>query len=118
MSIRKVLESQPFLIAANVLAGILSIVVIGLVADNLVWLHTSDAKNGVSTIGFNITVNDTSTYDTAVVAHLPVDLRTGSYWLMLAAGIGGFLDAILLGGMQCWRRLKSASLQVEHGQVN
>ncbi|KIW01367.1 hypothetical protein, variant [Verruconis gallopava] len=117
MSIRKVLESQPFLIAANVLAGILSIVVIGLVADNLAWLRTADAKTGVSTIGFNITVNNTETFDTARVAHLPVDVRTGSYWLMLAAGIGGFIDAVLLGAMQCWRRLKNASLQVEHGET-
>jgi hypothetical protein len=118
MSVRKVLGSQPFLITANVLAGILSIVIIGLVADNLAWLQTSDAKTGVSTIGFNITINETAAYDTAVVAHLPVDVRTGSYWLMLAAGIGGFIDALVLGGMLCWRRLKSFSLQVEHGEVS
>jgi hypothetical protein len=92
--------------------------VVGLVAENLAWLHTSDAKTGLSNIGFNITINETSTYDTAFVAHLPIDVRTGSYWLMLAAGIGGFIDALLLGGMQCWRRLKSASLQVEHGEVS
>lgn len=118
MSVRKVLESQPFLIAATTLSGILSIVVIGLVADNLQYVHSGSAKNGFSTIGFNLTVNDTLSYNTATVAHLPVDLRTGSYWLMLAAGIGGFIDAILLGGTLCWRRLKSASLQVEHGEVS
>ena len=118
MSVRKVLESQPFLIAANVLAGILSIVIIGLVADNLAWVNTNGAQTASSTIGFNITVNGTSTFDTADVGHLPVDVRLGSYWLMLASGIGGFIDAILLGGMQCWRRLKSASLQVEHGEVS
>jgi len=117
MSVRKVLESQPFLIAANVLAGILSIVIIGLVADNLAWVNTNGAQTASSTIGFNITVNGTSTFDTADVGHLPVDVRLGSYWLMLASGIGGFIDAILLGGMQCWRRLKSASLQVEHGET-
>jgi hypothetical protein len=118
VSVRKVLESQPFLIVANVLAGVLSLVVIGLTADNLAWLKTSDAKTGLSTIGFNIIINDTATYDIAVVAHLPTDLRKGSYWLTLAAGIGGFIDAVLLGGMLCWRRLKSASLQVQHGEVS
>lgn len=117
MSVRRVLESQPFLITANVLAGILSVVIIGLVADNLSWVRTSGAQNATSVIGFNITINGTSTFDTATVGHLPVDVRTGSYWLMLASGIGGFIDAILLGGMQCWRRLKSASLQAEHGET-
>merc|ERR1711981_1438749 len=117
MSVRKVLESQPFLITANVLAGILSIVIIGLVADNLAWAHTEGARTASSTIGFNITVNGTETFDTANVGHLPTDVRLGSYWLMLASGIGGFIDALLLGGIQCWRRLKSASLQVEHGET-
>merc|ERR1711981_805320 len=117
MSVRKVLESQPFLITANVLAGILSIVIIGLVADNLAWAHTEGARTASSTIGFNITVNGTETFDTANVGHLPTDVRLGSYWLMLASGIGGFIDALLLGGIQCWRRLKRASLQVEHGET-
>merc|ERR1711881_593500 len=117
MSVRKVLESQPFLITANVLAGILSIVIIGLVADNLAWAHTEGARTASSTIGFNITVNGTETFDTANVGHLPTDVRLGSYWLMLASGIGGFIDALLLGGIQCWRRLKSASLQVVHGET-
>merc|ERR1711981_92324 len=117
MSVRKVLESQPFLITANVLAGILSIVIIGLVADNLAWAHTEGARTASSTIGFNITVNGTETFDTANVGHLPTDVRLGSYWLMLASGIGGFIGALLLGGIQCWRRLKSASLQVEHGET-
>jgi len=117
MSVRKVLESQPFLITANVLAGILSIVIIGLVADNISWVNTSGARTQASLIGFNITVDGDSTFDTALVGHLPQDVRINSYWLMLASAIGGFVDAILLGAMQCWRRLKSASLQAEHGET-
>jgi hypothetical protein len=117
MTVRRVLQSQPFLLTANVLAGILSIVVIGVVADNVSWARTSGANTATSTIGFNITLNGNSTFDTAVVGHLPTDVRLGSYWLMLAAGIGGFIDAVLLGGMQCWRRLRSASLQEQHGEV-
>jgi hypothetical protein len=117
VTVRRVLQSQPFLITANVLAGVLSIVVIGLVADNIAWVNTSGARTDASTIGFNITINGTSTFDTALVGHLPTDVRTGSYWLMLASGIGGLVDALLLGAMQCWRRLKSASLQAEHGEV-
>lgn len=118
LSIRKVLESQPFLITANVLSGILAIAIIGLVADNLHYVHTAGAKNGSSMIGYNSTDDGVEEYNTAIVGHLPADLRIGSYWLILAAGIGGFIDAVLLGGMLCWRRLKSASLQVEHGEVS
>ena len=80
MSVRRVLESQPFLITANVLAGILSIVIIGLVADNISWVNTSGAKTQASMIGFNITVDGNSTFDTALVGHLPEDVRINSYW--------------------------------------
>jgi hypothetical protein len=114
MSIRKVCESQAFLITANVLSGILSLVVIGLISDNLVYVHTPSAKNGVSRIHYNLTIAPGKiVQEQANIALLPRDLRLGSYWLLLAAGIGGFVDSLLLGGLLCWRRLKAAEMQVE-----
>jgi hypothetical protein len=118
MPIRSIFESQPFLITANVLAGILSVVVIGLTADNLAYVHTPLAKYGATTIYFNMTMNRTEIVQQASIDFLPLDLRLGSYWLLLAAGIGGFVDAILLGVMLCWRRLKAAELQAERGAVS
>lgn len=117
MSISKIFESQPFLITANVLSGILSVVVIGLTADNLVYVHTPGAKDGLTLIKYNMTMHGDTMTQRADIALLPVDIRLGSYWLLLAAGIGGFLDSILLGGMMCWRRLKAAEMQAEKKAV-
>jgi len=116
MSIRKLIVSQPFLITANVLSGFVAVVVIGLVSDNLAYVRTGSARNGIVDIAYNVTVNDTQVLETSTIALTPLDYRVGSYWLMLAAGIGGFLDAILLGGTLCWRRLKSAEIQEETGE--
>ncbi|KAF2429866.1 hypothetical protein EJ08DRAFT_262443 [Tothia fuscella] len=113
MSLRSVFESQPFLVTANVLGGIISIVIIGLTADNLAYVHSNRARTGSTMITFNITSNGAEVAQQSMIDFLPLDLRIGSYWLLLAAGIGGFLDAILLGGMLCWRRLKAAQMQAE-----
>jgi hypothetical protein len=117
MSVRKVFESQAFLIIANVLSGIISLAVIGLTADNLAYVHTPAARNDVTSIHYNTTISENIVLQQASIAVLPQDLRLGSYWLLLAAGIGGFLDSLLLGGMLCWRRLKAAELQVENPSI-
>jgi hypothetical protein len=94
------------------------VVVIGLVADNLAWVRTSGAKNSVTNIVYNVTMNHTELVQSSKIAVLPLNLHLASYWLMLAAGICGTLDAVLIGGMMCWRRMKSAEMQVERGEVS
>jgi hypothetical protein len=117
MSIRKVFESQALLITANVLSGIISLVVIGLIADNLVYVHKPGVENGVTRMHYNNTISGKTTLEQANITVLPQNLRMGSYWALLAAGIGGFLDSLLLGGLLCWRRLKAAELQVDDDSV-
>jgi hypothetical protein len=117
MSVRKVFESQAFVIIANVLAGIISLVIIGLTADNLAYVHTPAVKNEVTSINYNTTISGKVAHQQANIAVLPQNVRLGSYWMLLAAGIGGFVDSLLLGGVLCWRRLKAAELQVENASV-
>jgi len=93
------------------------VVIIGLTADNLVYVHTSKAKTGTTHIAYNVTLDRAELLQSADIAFLPQNLHIASYWLLLAGGIGGFIDAILLGGILCWRRLKSAELQVENGET-
>lgn len=118
MAIRKTIQSQPFLIMATVLSGVLSVVVIGLVADNLAWVRTSGAQRSITLISYNVTMNQTEIIQGTNIAVLPLNLHLASYWLMLAGGVCGILDALLIGGMMCWRRMKSAELQVENGEVS
>jgi hypothetical protein len=117
MAIRKTIQSQPFLIMATVLSGVLSVVIIGLVADNLAWIRTSGAQKSVTSIVYNVTMNHTELVQGSRIAALPLNLHLVSYWLMLAAGVCGTLDAVLIGGTMCWRRMKSAEIQVENGEV-
>jgi hypothetical protein len=118
MPIHKTIQSQPFLIMATVLSGVLSVVVIGLVVDNLAWVRTSGPQHSITHIAYNVTMNRTEIVQSADIALLPLNLHLASYWLMLAAGVCGTLDAVLIGGMMCWRRMKSAELQVERGEVS
>ncbi|KAE9962661.1 hypothetical protein BLS_010162 [Venturia inaequalis] len=118
MAIRKTIQSQPFLIMATVLSGILSVIVIGLVADNIAWVRTSGAQKSIAHIVYNVTMNRTEVVQSADIAVLPFDLHLASYWLMLAAGVCGVFDAVLISGMMCWRRIKSAEMQVENGETN
>lgn len=118
MAIRKTIQSQPFLIMATVLSGILSVVVIGLVADNIAWVRTSGAQKSITHIVYNVTVNRTEVVQSADIAVLPLNLHLASYWLMLAAGVCGLFDAVLISGLMCWRRMKSAEMQVENGEVS
>jgi hypothetical protein len=118
MAVRKTIQSQPFLIMATVLSGVLSVVVIGLVADNLAWVRTAGAQRSVTNIVYNVTMNRTELVQSSKIAVLPLNLHLASYWLMLAAGVCGTIDAVLLGGTMCWRRMKSAEMQVERGEVS
>jgi len=93
------------------------VAIIGLVADNLVFVRRPGAKTGMTDIVYNVTMNRTEVVQRASIALLPLDLHIASYWLMLAGGIGGFVDAVLLGGVLCWRRMKSAAIQVERGET-
>jgi hypothetical protein len=117
MSLRKVFESQALLITANILCGIISLVVIGLIADNLVFVHTPGAQNDVTTIRYNMTVSGKTSQEQVSIAVLPQNIRLGSYWFLLAAGIGGLIDSLLLGGLLCWRRLKAAELRIEDESI-
>ncbi|QDS67587.1 hypothetical protein FKW77_003661 [Venturia effusa] len=118
MAIRKTIQSQPFLIMATVLSGILSVVVIGLTADIIAWVRTSGAQKSIARISYNVTMNGTELAQSADIAVLPLNLHLASYWLMLATGVCGLFDAVMISGIMCWRRIKSAEMQVENGEVS
>jgi hypothetical protein len=118
MTLRKTPKSQSFLVIANVLTGILSIVLLGLVGHNLSYVRSSKAQDGFVSIVYNITEGGVTQQQSHEIAFLPEDVRLGSYWLMLAAGIGGLLDAVLLAFMLSWRKLSTWKTESEMGEVS